>query len=69
MMIKRWAVLDGAYKGAKVEAYKFSDGSIRYLFSNRIVRSMELSKTEAKKTIKLWGMQLVYEEEQSNGKV
>ena len=61
MMIKRWAVTNGFDKGAKVEAYQFSDGSVHYSFRDRLGRSMDLSEKEAQKTIKLWRMQLVYE--------
>ena len=59
MMIKRWAVTDGFNKGAKVEAYQFSDGLAHYSFRDRFGRPMDLSEKEAEKTIKLWKMQLV----------
>ena len=59
MMIKRWAVTEGFDKGAKVEAYQFSDGLVHYSFRDRLGRSMGLSEKEAEKTIKLCKMQLV----------
>ena len=59
MMIKRWAVTEGFDKGAKVEAYQFSDGSVHYSFHDRFGLPMDLSEKEAEKTIKLWKMQLV----------
>ena len=59
MIIKRWAVTNGFNKGAKVEAYQFSDGSVHYSFRDRFGRPMDLSEKEAEKTIKLWKMQLV----------
>ena len=43
MMIKRWAVTNGFDKGAKVEAYQFSDGSVHYSFRDRFGRPMDLS--------------------------
>lgn len=58
-MIKKWVVLDGFDKGAKVEAYQLSDGSVYYSFRDRFGRPMDLSEKEAEKTIKLWKMQLV----------
>ena len=59
MIIKRWTVTNGFDKGAKVEAYQFSDGSVHYSSCDRLGRSMDLSEKEAEKTIKLWKMQLV----------
>lgn len=61
IMIKRWAVTEGFDKGAKVEAYQFSDGSVHYSFRDRLGRSMDLSEKEAEKTIKAGRMQPVFE--------
>ena len=61
MMIKRWAVTNGFDKGAKVEAYQFSDGSVHYSFRDRFGRPSNVSEEELPKMIKDWRMELVFE--------
>lgn len=61
-MIKRWATTAGFDKGAKVEMYQYSDGSIHYGFRDRLGRSSNLKdKAEADKVIKIYHMEMVVE--------
>ena len=56
-LVKRWAVTEGFDKGAKVEAIKYSDGSMHYLFRDRLGRPSSLKdRAEAEKVIKIYRM-------------
>lgn len=59
-MIKKWVATSAFDKGANIQAYRYSDGSIHYSFRDRFGRPSDISEKELPKMIKNWRMELVY---------
>lgn len=60
MLINRWVTTKGFHEGAKVEAYKHSDGSIHYSFRDKFGRPANIeNEAEAKLIIKRFRMEPV----------
>lgn len=61
-MIKKWVTTNAFDRGANIQAYRYSDGSIHYLF--RRAKSglpSNVSEEELPKMIRDWRMKLVFE--------
>ena len=61
-MIKKWVITNAFDRGANIQAYRYSDGSIRYLFRRaKSGRPSNVSEEELPKMIRDWSMELVVE--------
>ena len=61
-MIKKWVATSTFARGANIQAYRYSDGSIRYLFRRaKSGRPSNVSEEELPKMIRDWSMELVFE--------
>ena len=61
-MIKKWVATSTFARGANIQAYRYSDGSIRYLFRRvKLGRPSNVSEEKLPKMIRDWRMKLVVE--------
>ena len=61
-MIKKWVATSAFDRGANIQAYRYSDGSIRYLFRRvKLGRPSNVSEEKLPKMIRDWRMKLVFE--------
>ena len=61
-MIKKWVATSAFDRGANIQAYRYNDGSIHYLFRRaKSGRPSNVSEEELPKMIKDWRMELVFE--------
>ena len=61
-MIKKWVATGAFARGANIQAYRYSDGSIRYLFRRvKLGRPSNVSGEKLPKMIRDWSMELVFE--------
>lgn len=51
----------------KVEEHEYEDGTLHYIFLDRVGRTHTVSEPEAKKIIGSWGMEDITEKMRNNG--